>query len=71
MGKNPTDRGKNGTKRSILVDGKGYPLSVVVAAANVHDAKLLAQTIADTIVGRPEPDEQTQHLCLDKGFDNP
>ena len=46
-------------------------MSVVVAPANVHDAKLLAQTIADLIVGRPEPDEQEQHLCLDKGYDNP
>jgi len=43
----------------------------VVAPANVHDAKLLAQTIADMIVGRPEPDEREQHLCLDKGYDNP
>ena len=46
-------------------------MSVVVAGANVHDAKLLAQTLADTIVGRPEPDEVEQHLCLDKGYDNP
>lgn len=37
----------------------------------MHDAKLLAQTIADTIVGRPDPDEVEQHLCLDKGYDNP
>jgi len=44
---------------------------VVVGPANVHDTKLLAQTIADTIVGRPDPQEQPQHLCLDKGFDNP
>ena len=26
-GANPTDRGKKGTKRSILTDGKGIPLS--------------------------------------------
>ncbi len=43
----------------------------MVAGANVHDAKLLAQTLADTIVGRPTPDEVEQHLCLDKGYDNP
>jgi putative transposase len=53
------------------VDGKGGVLSVRVAGANVHDAKLLAGTIADMIVGRPDPGEQEQHLCLDKGFDNP
>lgn len=44
---------------------------MVVAGAKVHDVKLLAQTIADTIVGRPEPDEVEQHLCLDKGYNNP
>ena len=41
IGPNPTDRGKAGTKRSLLVDGEGGPLSIVVAGANVHDAKLL------------------------------
>jgi len=43
----------------------------VVAGANVHDCKLLARTIDEAVVGRPEPDEVEQHLCLDKGFDNP
>ena len=41
IGRNPTDRGKAGSKKSILVDGAGGPLSVVVAGANVHDTKLL------------------------------
>lgn len=54
------------------MDGKGGVLSVCVAGANVHDAKLLARTIADMIVGRPEAAEgPEQHLCLDKGYDNP
>ena len=42
VGPNPTDRGKAGVKRSLLVAGAGGPLSIVVAGANVHDAKLLA-----------------------------
>lgn len=33
-GPNPTDRAKSGTKRSLLVDGKGVPLSVSVDGAN-------------------------------------
>ena len=41
IGPNPTDRGKAGTNRRLLVDGEGGPLSIVVAGANVHDAKLL------------------------------
>ena len=42
IGRNPTDRGKAGSKKSILVDAAGGPLSVVVAGANVHDTKLLS-----------------------------
>jgi putative transposase len=53
------------------VDGKGGLLSVTLAGANVHDAKMLAQTIAGMIVGRPYPEAGPQHLCLDKGYDNP
>lgn len=37
VGPNPTDRGKNGTKRHILVDERGVPLSIVVTGANRHD----------------------------------
>lgn len=37
-------RGKAGTKRSILVDRGGGPLSLMVAGANVHDTKLLDMT---------------------------
>ena len=46
-------------------------MSVTVAGANVHDAKMLAGTIAAMIVGRPDPDDGPEHLCLDKGYCNP
>jgi putative transposase len=47
-------------------------LSVVVAGANVHDTKLLKATLEATVVERPQPTEENpQHLCLDKGYDNP
>ena len=72
IGKNPTDRGKNGTKRSILVEATGGPLAVVIEGANRHDTKMLEATIEAIVVERPEPTEQEpQHLCLDKGYDNP
>lgn len=59
-------------KRSVLVEADGGPLAVVVAAANVHDAKLLAPTLDAVIVDRPKPTRAApQHLCLDKGYDNP
>ena len=41
VGPNPTDRGKNGRKRSLLVDARGVPLSLIASGANVHDVKLL------------------------------
>ena len=63
--------GKAGNKRSILVDGSGGPLSVVVAGANVHDTKLLAMTLESVVVEHPEGRVGPQHLCLDKGYDNP
>jgi putative transposase len=55
-----------------LTDGQGGPLAVVVAGANVHDTKLLAQTLEAIVVERPKPTRRRrQHLCLDKGYDNP
>src|ERR687896_41250 len=71
-GANPTDRGKQGTKRSLLTEGKGIPIAVVVAGANRHDMKLLADTLEALVVERPEPsDEAPQHLCADKAYDYP
>ena len=72
VGPNPTDRGKNGTKRSLIVDEDGGALGAVIAGANVHDTKLLEATIEAIVVERPEPTkEKPQNLCLDKGYDNP
>lgn len=40
-GPNPTDRGKPGTKRHIMVDRAGIPLAVVLTGANRHDSMAL------------------------------
>jgi putative transposase len=72
IGPNPTDRGKAGSKRSLLVEGQGGPLSIVVAGANAHDATLLDETLEAIVVERPQlTEDDPQHLCLDKGYDNP
>jgi putative transposase len=72
VGKNPTDRGKPGTKISMVVDEQGGPLGAVIDGANVPDCKLLEETIEAIVVDRPEPTpEEPQNLCLDKGYDNP
>ena len=71
VGKNPTDRGKNGTKQSLLVEGDGGPMGVVIAGANIPDMKLIEATIGALVVERPDVKECEQKLCLDKGYDNP
>jgi putative transposase len=56
----------------VIVEADGGPLGVVVAGANVHDTKLLEQTIDAIVVERPKPTKKSpQQLCLDKGYDNP
>jgi hypothetical protein len=39
--KNPTDRGKQSTKRHLVVDVQGIPLAVLVSAANVHESRMM------------------------------
>jgi transposase len=69
-GRNPTDRGKLGVKRSLLTDGHGVPIGLVVAGANRHDMQLTQPTLESMVVERPEPTaEQPQRVCLDKGYD--
>jgi len=69
-GRNPTDRGKQGVKRSLLTEARGIPLAVAVEGAHRHDLKLVHETLEAIQVERPEPTpEQPQGLCLDKGYD--
>ncbi len=53
----------------MLVDEEGGPLAATIAGANVHDAKILAETLEAVVVDRPE--DEIEHLLLDKGYDNP
>jgi putative transposase len=57
-GPNPTDRAKQGVKRSMLTDGAGIPLAIVVDGASRHDSKLLCATLDGIILARPEPSEE-------------
>jgi putative transposase len=55
-----------------VVEAGGGPLGATIAGANIHDTKLLAATLETIVVERPQPTEEIpQHLCLDKGYDNP
>ena len=42
VGRNPTDKGKPGSKHHVLTDRQGIPLAIALTAANVHDSRLLA-----------------------------
>ena len=54
----------------MLVDAAGVPLGVAIAGANVHDQKLVVETLANLPVRRPPPQRRKrQHLCADKGYD--
>lgn len=68
-GPNPTDRGKSGQKRSVLTEGHGLPIGVVLAGANRHDSPLLEPSL-DTL-GRFGFDlpERIQ-VDLDAGYDS-
>lgn len=69
-GRNPTDRGKQGVKRSLLTEGQGVPVGLVVEGANRHDMKLVQATLESIVVARPEPTASSpQGMCLDKGYD--
>src|SRR4030042_1954682 len=60
---------KNGSKRSLLVDGNGIPLSLVVSGAERHDMKLLEPTLDRIVVKRPKAGKTEKHnLCADKGY---
>ena len=61
-----------GTKRHLLVDARGVPLSLVVTGANRHDVTQLEPVLGRILVARPQdaaPDGE--HLCADKGYDYP
>ncbi|NUY06094.1 IS5 family transposase [Paraburkholderia youngii] len=71
-GRNPTDRGKLGSKRHIVVDARGIPLAITVTGANRHDSMAFESTL-DAIPavaglnGRPR--KRPGKLHADKGYD--
>ena len=75
IGKNPTDRGKPGSKRHLVSDRKGVPLTVALTAPNAHDSKVFEELL-DGIEpikhpGRGRPRKRPEKLHADKGYDFP
>jgi transposase len=67
-GRSPVDRGKQGRKRSIVVEARGIPLGAVSAGANTHDSPLLAPTL-DTLQ-RLGPLPERPRVHLDRAYDS-
>ena len=61
--------GKNGSKRHLLVGGRGVPLSRTVTEANVNDCKRLHEVLSAIMVKRESPPSRRhKHLCADAGY---
>jgi len=79
-GTNPTDRSKLGTKRHILTDKKGIPISAIITSASTHDIKAVTDVIDNAVIKKQEhpassnPSTKTktikQHLCLDRAYNS-
>jgi len=68
-GRNPTDRGKRGMKRSIIVDWYGAPVACEVGAANKHDVRLFRAT-AQKIFNSKNNLGEIRILAADSAFDS-
>mgnify|MGYP003476037859 FL=1 len=61
--------GKNGSKRHLLVDGRGVPLSLGAAGGSRHDVTQLGAVREAIQVKRPtSPKRRSKHLCADAGY---
>ena len=72
-GHNPTDRSKLGTKRHILTDRDGIPLSAVISSASTHDINLVTDVVDNVVIARKRirgKGRGIQHLCLDKAYNS-
>jgi transposase len=72
VGPNPTDRGKPGTKRHLLTDRQGIPLTVILTGANVHDSvpfEALLDAVPPVPGKRGRPRRRPDKLHADKAYD--
>ena len=67
-GRSPVDRGKQGIKRSMVVDANGIPIGAIAAPANRHDSPLLEATLDTMEIVGELPEHIRVHL--DRGYDS-
>ncbi len=72
-GPNPTDRGKTGSKRHLIVDGRGTPLAIRHTAANRHETTMVEELV-DAVPAirwpRGRPRRRPGKLRADKAYDS-
>ena len=64
VGRNSTDRGRNGNKLSVIVDQIGVPVGYYLEKANISDCKLLRGTFKNKIYVR----KCKSNIYADKGY---
>jgi transposase len=64
-GRNPTDRGKRGTKYHVAVDGNGVPVACAVTGANVPDTLLFQRLFREAFAVLV----RLRTVFADKGYD--
>lgn len=72
-GPSPVDRGRKGTKHTLLVDRHGVPLAIRTAGANASDHTQIIPLVLDfpRVGGKPgRPKELPDELYADRGYDS-
>lgn len=72
-GKNPTDRGKLGSKHHVMTDAGGIPLATQLTAANVNETTQLLSLVdaVPPVAGRSgHPRRRPDSLYTDRAYDS-
>src|SRR5207244_2895342 len=72
-GKNPTDRGKLGTKHHLVTDRQGVPLKVTATGSNVPDVNEVLHVVDEIPPVRGKvghPRKRPEKLYADRGYDS-
>jgi transposase len=72
-GPSPVDRGKKGSKHTLMVDKHGVPLAIHTAGANASDQTQIIPLVLDFphVGGKPgRPKELPDEVYTDRGFDS-
>jgi transposase len=72
-GRNPTDRGKAGSKHHVLTDAAGIPLAATLTGANAHDVTQLLPLVQaiGPIGGKPgRPRHRPDRVQGDRAYDS-